>query len=81
MDLATRTRMKRALSCCYNAIGYDAWGNSTPSDANFVDVIQDQIRNHVAYGCDQCFASVEDVDEFFTLLSTEQRKMILEVGP
>ena len=81
MGLATRNRLINSLSCCYNEIGYDAWGNSTPSDANFVDVLQDQIRNHVQYRCEQCFATNEDVEEFFSLPASEQRKMILEVGP
>lgn len=80
MTPETRKRLINSLSCCYNTIGYDAWGAKEPEEANFVDVLCDQIRTHVSH-CEYCKATKADADEFYKLTEKEQEDMCLEVGP
>lgn len=68
VDNERNKRIVESLSCCYNAIGYDVWGDKTPSRAEFEDVVLDNLRSHVE-GCDQCDATKEDLDWFLQVAS------------
>lgn len=70
-------RAKEALSQVYNGSGHDIWGDRTPSDAEFVDVLCDLFEPH-ALGLGMSHA---DVRLFWALPRAQKRAMCLEVGP
>lgn len=70
-----RDRFRQAARRVYNATAGDLWGESIPSDAEFVDVIGD-LMTRTSSGLSQ------DEQELWQALSAVQcRKIILEVGP
>lgn len=77
MDQARRNRIKDAIYATYNSVGGDVWGEKTPSDAIFVDVMCDHIRNFR----EGTKCTNEDVDIFWALSARQRRILCLEVGP
>ena len=80
MQDAVRKRLIDSLGCCYQALGSDVWGERTPTNNEFVESLQDQIRTHV-HTCSYCDGTILDVDEFFMLSIRDQKKLCLEAGP
>jgi hypothetical protein len=80
MTPATRARLIDSFTCCYQTIGPDVWGEETIFHDEFISVMRDQIHNHVQM-CDQCFATNDDVNEFFLLPHLEQEHLIEKAGP
>lgn len=73
-------RLIDSLSCCYQIIGADVWGEVVPSCESFNDVMMDQLRTHVL-SCNQCSATEEDVNWFIQLPIVNQEKIVERSGP
>lgn len=80
LDQATEKRIVDSLSCTYNTIGFDVWGNDVPDLEYFFDVLRDHLRTHVV-GCDMCDATQEDVHKFYELTYLQQEHLMAKVGP
>ena len=66
------------LTGIYNAIGYDAFGDETPDDDTFVDVMRDQFANFL--DADFSILDAADVERFRALPTDDQRELILRAG-
>ena len=76
----TTKRLVDSLICCYDIIGQDVWGDRTPLQYEFEDVMFDQLRSHVE-NCNQCCATKKDVDVFVALPRLEFTRLMRRVGP
>ena len=82
LDVSLRIRFKDALAHIYNALGYDVWGDTTPDDDEFVDVLVDKLSSFC--GPESSYddpLSWRELDRFFSLSDDEQRTLCLDVGP
>ena len=82
LDVLLRIRFKDALAHTYNALGNDVWGDTTPEDDEFVDVLVDKLSSFCGpeSSYDDPLSRCE-LDLFFSLSDDEQRAICLEVGP
>src|SRR5690242_17042854 len=76
-------RIVDTMYAVYDSIGHDAWGQRTPDDDEFADVILEQFNSftHPIYGHDSFRISAEDRAAYEQLTAEQRRSIALLAGP